>query len=67
LFPIQVVTAFIVTYFLATRVPDASQTALLINSAIAALSFPLVWLMLRLILGPLQRERGRKTSFPVSR
>jgi len=60
LFPIQVLISFVVTYSISSDVSDADQTALLTNTAIAALSFPLVWLMLRLILGPLQRGKQRK-------
>jgi len=59
IFPIQVLISFVVTYSLSS-VSDGDRTALLVNSGIAALSFPLAWLMLRLILGPLERERGRK-------
>ena len=60
LFPIQVLISFVVTYSIASHVSDADQTALLMHSGIVALSFPLAWLMLRLILGPLQRKRQRK-------
>ena len=58
--PVQVVFSFAVTYFVASQVARESHEAdpaILATSVLLALALPSLWLVLRLVLGPISRRR----------